>query len=237
MKRLMLVLSLLVIGSLLLTPASQVSADPGGNGGGHGNQGGNHGNQQGNQGNHGNSNGQADRPNQPPGSQEMRRMNYKGVIATADAAGMTLTLDDGSTQAFVFDAATVFKIPTLAGAGTAADLLPGMKVTVKAVDVAGVLTAMKVVVIPGQPMRVHRVGIVSAYTPGESISILARDGQEYIFTLATEVRILPPELADTLAVGCKVTIIAPRDVTQLEPVAVAIVIHPAQDETEEEPVN
>jgi hypothetical protein len=41
------------------------------------------------------------------------------------------------------------------------------------------------------------------------------------------VKILPAERADLLVVGAWVTIISPRDVTQVEPVALGIVVHPA----------
>ena len=140
---------------------------------------------------------------------------------------MTLTLKDGSTLAVVFDVETLFKIPTLGGTGTAADLLPGMQVSVQAKMVDTSLVARKVMVVPGKPARLHRVGEVTAYTADESISILAKDGQTYTFKLAENVKILPAERADLLVVGAWVTIISPRDVTQVEPVALGIVVHPA----------
>ena len=156
-----------------------------------------------------------------------KNVHYKGVIASVDAAGMTLTLADGSTMAVVFDAETLFKIPTLGGTGTAAELLPGMQVAVQAKMVDTSLVARKVMVVPGKPARLHRVGEVTAYTAGDSISILAKDGQTYTFKLAENVKILPAERADMLVVGAWVTIISPRDVTQVEPVALGIVVHPA----------
>jgi hypothetical protein len=220
----------LVVAVLALAPTLQVSA----NGGSHGNQG-NHGGQQGNQGNHGGQQGNQDQHgnngngqnHDNPGLDNGRKLHYKGVIATVDAAGMSLTLADGSTLSVVFDAETLFKIPTLGGGGTVADLLPGMQVSVQAKMVDTSLVARKVMVVPGKPARLHRVGEVTAYTAGESISILAKDGQTYTFKLAENVKILPAERADLLVVGAWVTIISPRDVTQVEPVALGIVVHPA----------
>jgi hypothetical protein len=210
----------LVVAVLALAPTLQVSA----NGGSHGNQG-NHGGQQGNQGNHGGQQGNQDQHgnngngqnHDNPGLDNGRKLHYKGVIATVD----------GSTLSVVFDAETLFKIPTLGGGGTVADLLPGMQVSVQAKMVDTSLVARKVMVVPGKPARLHRVGQVTAYTAGESISILAKDGQTYTFKLAENVKILPAERADLLVVGAWVTIISPRDVTQVEPVALGIVVHPA----------
>jgi hypothetical protein len=151
----------LVVAVLALAPTLQVSA----NGGSHGNQG-NHGGQQGNQGNHGGQQGNQDQHgnngngqnHDNPGLDNGRKLHYKGVIATVDAAGMSLTLADGSTLSVVFDAETLFKIPTLGGGGTVADLLPGMQVSVQAKMVDTSLVARKVMVVPGKPARWPRMG-------------------------------------------------------------------------------
>jgi len=58
---------------------------------------------------------------------------------------------------------------------------PAAPVTTEAVDE---FTAVKVQVVPGKPARIHRVGVVTAYTAGESITILAKDGNEYTFELS-----------------------------------------------------
>lgn len=258
MKRTISILSILVLVAVLAVTTLQVSAHGGGGGGGgQGGNGGQHDGGQGNQ-NHGGPGGSHDgnhpdghgnqpgwhgwgtpggiAPDQTPEPEHQHHYNYKGVIAAVDATGMTLTLRDGSTLAFTFDAQTVFKIPTLGRDGTAADLLIGMQVNVKASMMdSGSLLATKVIVVPARPVHFHRVGQVTEYTAGTSISILAHDGQTYTFQLAADVRILPAELADTLAVGSWVTVIASRDATQVEPVAAAIVIHPVGPHETETP--
>ena len=162
------------------------------------------------------------------GNPQGKRLNYRGVIAEVNAASLTLTLDDGSSLTFNITADTSIKIPTLGRSATTADLVVGLKVTVQATqDDAGTLTAIKIHVVPGKPTLTHRVGTVTEYLPGTSITIEAQDGKPYIFLLTAETKILPEERADTLAVGARVTIIAPRDVTAVALTATGIVIHPA----------
>ena len=78
----------------------------------------------------------------------------------------------------------------------------------------------------GPDNNVQRVGLVVAYTAGQSITIAGRDGAQTTFTLAPDLKILPPERANTLGVGSYVTIIAPNNVPGGKGIAVGIVIHP-----------
>ncbi len=94
-------------------------------------------------------------------------------------------------------------------------------------DESNNLVARSIMIIPGKPVRTHRVGEVTAYTEGESITILAKDGNSYTFTLTADTKILPPERAEELAVGSWVTIIAPRDPASLGWTAQGIVVHPS----------
>jgi hypothetical protein len=157
-----------------------------------------------------------------------KRVNYKGTISSVDAASLTLTLEDGSFVTFGLTVETSIKIPTLGRSATVADLYPGAKASVHALqDETGWLTALKVLVIPGKPILAHRVGVVTDYQPGVSITIQAKDGNLYTFLLTAETKILPADRADQLVVGARVTIIAPRDVAGGTLTASGIVIHPA----------
>jgi len=152
--------------------------------------------------------------------------HYKGTIASADASSITLTLADGSSVTIGLAAETRIKIPGLKGAASAA-LQPGMTAMVQAVrDQDNNLVARAVLVIPGKPGLTHRVGWVTDYQPGASITIQASDGNTYTFSLTGETKILPAERAAELAVGSRVTIIAPRDPSSLGWAAKGIVIHP-----------
>lgn len=70
------------------------------------------------------------------------------------------------------------------------------------------------------------VGLVVAYTPDQSITIVNKDGAEFTFTIAPDVKILPANLADQLGVGSYVTIISPNNPGNDGDVATGIVIHP-----------
>jgi len=152
--------------------------------------------------------------------------NFKGTIAAVDAASLTLTLQDGSSVTIGLTAETRIHAASLKDA-TAEALQPGMTAMVQAVrDEGGNLTARSVHVIPSKPVRTHHVGWVTEYLPGVSITIQAHDGNTYTFLLTAETKILPAERAGQLAVGSRVTIIAPRDVASTSWTAQGIVVHP-----------
>jgi len=153
-----------------------------------------------------------------------KHQNFRGTIAAVSSSSLTLNLRGGSSATFDLTADTRIQIPGGNGGG----LQVGMQAMVQAFDNGGSnLVARAVVVIPGQPIRVHRVGWVTAYTPGVSITIQASDGGTYTFGLTSNTQILPSNLASQLAVGSRVTIIAPRDPSSSGWTAVGIVIHPA----------
>lgn len=159
-------------------------------------------------------------------SNQGKHQNFRGTIAAVDASSLTLTLGDGSSVSFSLTGDTRIKIP--GQNGSSASLQVGMQAMVQAIaDENGNLTARAVMAIPGQPIRVHRVGWVTAYTPGSSITIQASDGSLYTFALTGDTIILPADRAGELAVGSRVTIIAPRDPSSLGWTARGIVIHPA----------
>ena len=112
-----------------------------------------------------------------------------------------------------------------------ADIQVGVRVLVRAVEAEdGALTALRISVSPGKPAPKHHVGEVTAYEEGASITILAHDGNEYTFLITEETKILPAERADELAVGRRVTIISPRDVTGGPFTAKGILVHPETDD-------
>src|SRR5512143_3687526 len=78
----------------------------------------------------------------------------------------------------------------------------------------------------GSDQDVQRVGLVVAFTADQSITIMDRDGVQYTFTLAPNLKIVPPQRANMLGVGAYVTIIAPNNVPNGKSIATGIVIHP-----------
>lgn len=178
-----------------------------------------------------------------------KKYHFRGEVVAVDVASLTVKLKTGEEMIFALTEATSFKIPTL-GSATWEQLNVGVQVVVQAVKssvdpatpvateavvpAADEFTAVKVQVVPGKPVRIHRVGVVTAYTAGESITILARDGQEYTFELSEATKILPEERVDQLVVGARVTIISRRDPTGGPLAAQGIVVHPAEDEGDDE---
>lgn len=74
--------------------------------------------------------------------------------------------------------------------------------------------------------EVRRVGLVVAYHPGDTITIVDRQGNEFEFELASSLRIVPRHRAHLLAPGVFVTVIAPNNTPGGKHIAVGIVIHP-----------
>jgi hypothetical protein len=174
----------------------------------------------------------------PPGQQKTPKanskpQNFRGEISAASTDSITLTLADGSFATFALTADTRIKVPTLGNSASSASLLVGQKAQVRAKqDDLGAWVALTVSVIPGKPAIVHHVGTVTEYVPGVSITILDNKGVTFTFAITEATRYLPAERMDQLAVGVRVTIIAPRDVTGGPLTAKGIVIHPALEGTD-----
>jgi hypothetical protein len=78
----------------------------------------------------------------------------------------------------------------------------------------------------GFQRQVEHVGLVIAYTSGESITIVSRDGELETFTLASPLRIVPANRAGLLGPGAFVTVQAPNNDPNNKQTAVGIVVHP-----------
>ena len=74
--------------------------------------------------------------------------------------------------------------------------------------------------------EVPPVGVVVAYVPGQSITIVDQQGVQHEYLISTSLKILPKDRANSLAVGAFVTIIAPASLGNGKQTAVGIVIHP-----------
>ncbi len=161
-----------------------------------------------------------------------KKQNFSGVVLAVSDSSLTIKDKAGGEITFTVNADTEVKIPTLKDA-TPADIQVGVRVLVRALkEDDGTYTALQISVSPGKPAPKHHVGEVTAYEAGASITILAHDGNEYTFLITEATKILPAERAEELAVGRRVTIISPRDVTGGPFTAAGIVVHPEADEEE-----
>jgi hypothetical protein len=162
-----------------------------------------------------------------------KKENFSGEVLAVGIGSLTIKSKTGQSVTFTVNEDTSVKIPSLKGA-TLEDIRIGVRVMVRAVkEEDGTYTALQVSVSPGKPAPKHHVGEVTAYAAGASITILAHDGNEYTFLITGETKILPADRADELAVGRRVTIISPRDVTGGPNTAAGIVVHPEAGEDEE----
>jgi hypothetical protein len=136
---------------------------------------------------------------------------FNGAVSAVDPASMTLSLRDGTSVSIGLSLSTLLRTPGL-NDSRPTRLRVGDNVMVLAVrDQNGNLLARFILIIPNQPSKVHRVGIVTEYTAGVSITIQEEDGKTYTFAISGRTVILPADRAGTLGVGARVTIIAPRD--------------------------
>jgi len=176
------------------------------------------------------------KPDKPFKLNQGKKEVYHGVILSVDAASLTVQMEDGTTATVALTAETRLHVPTLGLTATAADLLPEMRVMVKArPDEAGILTALSVNVIMGdgegdddmeEPEPGESAGIVTEYIPGTSITIQMADGAVISYGLSPNVKIVPHRRADLLDVGASVTVVLRDDMTGAMLTAKGIVVHP-----------
>lgn len=169
------------------------------------------------------------RATQVKGKPKGDRVTYRGTVAAVGQDSLTLSLEGGGSKTFVIAPSTQIRIPTLSGNATLADVHVGDQALVQVLKNDPSQTALFVSVVPGKPAPVHRVGTVTAYTPGVSITILDHTGSgSSTFLIAPETKILPKDRANELGIGSLVTIISRRDVTGGPLTAQGIVVHPKQ---------
>ncbi len=183
-----------------------------------------------------------------------KKVHFRGSITEVTETSLTLDIGGGNLITFEMDEKTQIKIPTLGQTADWTALNIGVQASVQAIEkvasetpeeeeaegeiqqeetpeeeVAAYL-ALKIHVIPGKPVRVHRVGVVVDYQPGVEITIQTKDMEQTTFLLTETTKILPAEREEDLAAGVWVTIISRRDPTGGELTAQGIVIHPKVDE-------
>lgn len=163
--------------------------------------------------------------NKPAKKQTGKKYNINGVVVSYTNDSLVLTDKRGETVTVALNADTLIK--TGGPKGSPVEIQADMKVAVQAVKAEDQsYLALRITVVPGKPLQVHRMGEVTAYD-GTSITVKDNKGST-TFQIATDVKILPEERAGDLKVGARVTIISPRDPAGETVVAKGIVVHPAK---------
>jgi hypothetical protein len=164
--------------------------------------------------------------NKPTKSPIYKVLNFQGIVMNVSSESMTLLRKDGTAVTLIFTPQSTVKVPTNSKNSTIADLQINMRVTVHAyMDLdTGEIYVRSINVIPGAPEQFNRVGTVSDYQPGVSITIADETGatQTFIVTVDTQIILQDPTL--TLAVGSQVTIVTPLNDNADTPTAAAIVV-------------
>lgn len=146
-----------------------------------------------------------------------------GTVTKKSAASFNITTKQGD-ETVIVSSNTKFHIPTKKNA-TYADLGVGDQVAVNGTPTASGLEAKQVAVAPGKPTTQHRVGTVSNYNAGSSITIQDAQGKSETFALTSQTEIQNPK-GSGVTVGDKVTIVSRRDPSTDVFTASAIVVHP-----------
>lgn len=176
------------------------------------------------------------REKNPSKTPKPKKTNFSGEVMAVGDASLTIKDKGGEEIVFLVNGETSIKIPSMGKDATLTDIQVGVRVLVQAIQGEdGALTAVKISVSPGKPAPKHHVGEVTAYEAGVSITIKAHDGNAYTFLITVDTKILPADRADQLAVGRRVTVISPRDVTGGPFIAKGIVVHPEVETSEGTP--
>lgn len=155
------------------------------------------------------------------------KQNFKGTINSISTGSLVLTLADETNVTIFVDTNTNVKIPGMGKSTGLSALEKGMNVAVQATTGAdNKLVARQIHLVPGKPTKLHRVGTVSNYQAGKSLTVTGSDGQSTTFTINQDTKILPKDRLDLLHDGAFVTVICPRSVSGVDPVAKGIVVHP-----------
>jgi len=100
------------------------------------------------------------------------KQNFKGTIDSIGAENLVVKLADETTVTILIGDKTKVKIPGMGKSAALSDLKVGMGVAVQATtDKDDNLVARQIHLVPGKPTKLHRVGTVSNYQAGASLTV------------------------------------------------------------------
>src|SRR5512136_949954 len=150
------------------------------------------------------------------------------ITSMSDESFVIATKNGGVT--IIVNNETKYKVPGVSNA-TLENFDVGDRVAILAVEVTtdnGVENvALHVILIPGRPIFIHRVGIVESYQAGTSITLKDKKGESSTFVVTNETKILFRKGATNNTepkVGDRATVIARRDPAADQFTARAIIV-------------
>ena len=151
---------------------------------------------------------------------------FHGTVVSNGNGGLVVTVDDGTNTTFATTAKIEIHVPGTPGQAPLNAVVAGANVTVVAQKTsAGGWIAQRVTVQgpapepvqPAQPQlntpkQAGPSGLVTAFKPGASLSVQAKDGSETTYQLNAATRVLPQGQGDQIKTGSHVALIfAPQD--------------------------
>lgn len=129
---------------------------------------------------------------------------------TVGSTAFTLTTRHQGIVTIFVNSETKYQVPGVKNA-TLDNFKAGDEVAVLAADVNGTWVALHVHLIPAKPVHVHRVGTVTDYQPGKSITLKDKKGETSTFVVTSETKIKFKRGATGVKVGDRVMVSARRD--------------------------
>ena len=141
------------------------------------------------------------------------RQSFEGIIKSIASPIIVVTTKKGD-ETFQVGSATVYKVPGVTNA-TLSNFAVGNKVSVStaAVTVNNVSQQMaqRMTLIPARPVKTSRIGTVTAYTSGSSITIQDKKGNNYTFIITGDTKLNLNKGVSGITIGDRVKINAQRD--------------------------
>jgi ribosomal protein L21E len=154
--------------------------------------------------------------------------SFVGNITSVSDNSLVVTTRNG-TVTIAVNSETKCKVPGVANA-TLENFDVGDRVAILAVEVTTVSAvenvALHVILIPGRPIYIHRVGTIESYQAGASITLKDRKGESSTFIVTGDTKIIFKKGATNNTepkVGDRATVIARRDPAVEQFTATAII--------------
>lgn len=150
--------------------------------------------------------------------------SFVGVITSIAATNIVMTDKQKGDVTLSVNAQTKFNVPGLKTI-TLANFKVGDRVAVLAIEADGGNLALHINLIPGKPIAVHRVGEISAYTAGSTITLKDKKGELSTFAITGDTQINLKRGATEIKVGDQATVLARRDPSSTEYTAKEILVY------------
>ena len=158
-------------------------------------------------------------------------LDLTGLVKSVSPDQVTLTLGDGSDVVVQLGSAAQAQVSANGLGTTLSNLLTNQQVNILAhTGTNQSLIADNIQVVADASATPHRVGVVTDYQPGVSLTIADSTGQSSTFQLTADTRILPVDNTSQLGTGSHVTVMTNNSNNGAGPLtATGIVVHPANE--------